>query len=146
MSHIPYILTSLKVRAMSALGLNSSSYHHLVPPHVRGLLGTTQRGPNCWNATALYFGWEKEVKWTNAKDLLKFIDKHTVEVEKCDDPDTIMLFFQRGQLIHSAIFIAPNMLFHKYGCAFDWNVIHVHDMKRIYYEATSFKYYKVISG
>lgn len=138
--------THLKVRATSAFGLESHPYQHLIPSPLRELLGTRRHGPNCWNATSVYFGWEKEVKYTDDSTLLAYIDKHTVEVSKCDDKDTIMLFFKGRELIHSAVFVAPNMLFHKYGCAFDWNVIHVHDMKRIYFEATSYKYYQVISG
>ena len=103
----------------------------IFPPCVRELTGNsdTQYPANCWNATQLYFGHAKRVGHTTSSDMELWLAANTIPDEhKLCRPGTIMVLRKGAELWHTGVFVAPNLLWHKFGCSGKWEFVTLKQM------------------
>ena len=107
--------------------------------NVIALTGKQQYPANCWNATQVFFG-HNEVKHTTALEMEKWLMDYT-----CTDPmnmcgvGTIMVFRRGTELIHTAVYVAPGLLWHKRGVSGHWEFVTPKQAREIYFEADNFE-------
>ena len=95
-----------------------------LPEIVIKLNGKRESPANCWNATQLYFGHMKEVQHVYEEEMNQWLWRYTTPTEdRKRSVNTILVFRLRGILIHTAVFVGPNYMWHKYGCNGHWEFI-----------------------
>lgn len=103
-----------------------------LPSIVNQLTGQCSSPANCWNATMLYHGFQ-EVRYTPPEEIAEWMHYNTVRDEfKLCTPGTIMVFTRGSELIHTAVFVAPNKLWHKRGVHGMWEFVSLEDVRMIY--------------
>ncbi len=104
------------------------------------LTGKTQYRPNCWNATQLFFGFE-EIRYTSDTEMEKWLADNTVvdEMKLCT-PGTIVVFRNGHILVHTTVYVAPGLMWHKRGINGSWEFVTSEQAREIYNEADNFEY------
>lgn len=69
---------------------------------------------NCWGATLYILGKVQILEWINRKTIEKFLKKSTYKVKEAKKGD-ILVLYAFDKIIHTAIYIENNKLFHKRG-------------------------------
>lgn len=112
-----------------------------LPSNVMELIGTKQQGPNCWNATMLFFDPNRSIRYVTPEEMTEWLEHNTYRDEyKFCAVGSIIVLYQDNTLIHTAIFVAPGILFHKRGCAGHWEFVTEKQLRSIYSETTRYDY------
>lgn len=113
-----------------------------VPQHIMPLIDKKKSGPNCWNATILFFKPSEEIRYVSPQEMVDWINEHTYEDEMklCRPGHIIALSNEEQGLLHTAVWVAPGILFHKRGIANEWEFTTEKKMREVYFEATIFHY------
>lgn len=107
-----------------------------LPDIVSTLTGKKQHPANCWNATMAYFG-ATDIKYSPPEEMEKWLKENTyIDAYKRCTKNTIMVFRHQGDLIHTAVFVAPNKLWHKRGVHGKWEFISLRDICGVYFGCT----------
>lgn len=115
----------------------------VLPSNVGRLTGNKEYGPNCWNATMLYFHTDEIIRYVADPEMVEWLDKHTIEdyFKRCA-PGSILVMYndnstetQKG-LWHTAVWVAPGILWHKFGCGGPWEFVTEKQIRRCYPEIT----------
>jgi hypothetical protein len=69
---------------------------------------------NCWGATLFVLDKRKILKWISLKIITKFITHETFEITTPQLGD-ILVLYKNDKIIHTAIYIKKDLLFHKRG-------------------------------
>ena len=109
-----------------------------MPSNVVKLTGNREEGPNCWNATILFFNNAAEVGYTSPEQMVEWLSTKTVEdVHKlCKIGSILALYDEDDELIHTAVYVSPGILWHKRGVSGRWEFVTERQLKVIYFEAT----------
>ena len=97
-----------------------------IPENVLKLNGNKEIGPNCWNATIMFFDDKEPVRYTPPEVMVDWLSKNTVEDQyKFQAVGSILVLFnddieEAGGLIHTGVYVAPGILFHKRGTGGHW--------------------------
>ncbi len=104
------------------------------------LTGKQQYPANCWNATQVFFG-SKEIRHTTAEEMEEWLKANTItdNMQLCS-PGTILVFRTGSALIHTAVYVAPGILWHKRGVSGMWEFVTPKQAREIYFEADNFEY------
>ena len=82
--------------------------------HQQGRNGNS--GFNCWSATLFILGVEESLRWVWGHEMQEFLDKNTVEVSEDElQMGDILVMHQYGFIKHTALYVQPNVFFHKRG-------------------------------
>lgn len=113
-----------------------------VPKHIMPLIDTAKHGPNCWNATIFWFEPNHPIEYVPPEVMVKWIDTFTKEDELklCRPGDILAMSNKEEGLLHTAVWVAPGVLFHKRGIANEWTFVTEKQIREIYFEATIFNY------
>ena len=117
-----------------------------VPSNVMKLTGNKEIGPNCWNATIMFFDEQEPVRYTPPEVMVEWLTKNTAEDNyKFQAVGSILVLFNEEQeeangLIHTAVYVAPSILFHKRGTGGHWEFITEKQLRQIYFETTRSEY------
>ena len=108
--------------------------------NVIALTGKQEYPANCWNATQVFFG-HNEVKHTPAVEMEEWLKTNTIpdEMQRCT-PGTILVFRRGSELWHTAVYVAPGILWHKRGVSGMWEFVTPKQAREIYFEADNFEY------
>lgn len=108
--------------------------------NVIALTGKAQYPANCWNATQVFFG-SKEIRHTTAEEMEIWLKANTIadDMQLCM-PGTILVFRTGSTLIHTAVYVAPGILWHKRGVSGAWEFVTPKQAREIYFEADNFEY------
>lgn len=85
-----------------------------LPDRLEGLIGKDTHGPNCWNATQMYFNDEVYPKFVTREAMNSWLKAHTLEVERLQ-PGDILVFRDGDELVHTAVALSTRTFFHKKG-------------------------------
>lgn len=108
--------------------------------NVIALTGKHEYPANCWNATKLFFG-HGNVEFTSPLDMEEWLKTNTAPNEtKSYTFGTILVFRRDEELLHTAVYVAPNLLWHKRGIRGHWEFITLKQAKEIYFEANNFEH------
>lgn len=115
-----------------------------VPPHVMKLNDRQKSGPNCWNATMIFFNPSEKVRYVPPGEMVDWIHDNTYEDEMrlCSPGHIFAMSNDEQGLLHTAVWVAPGVLFHKRGIAGHWEFVTEKQIREIYFEATKF-YYRI---
>lgn len=115
----------------------------LLPNHIQPLINKSEDGPNCWNATILFFHEDEEVRFVPPSEMEEWLKENTyVDVHKTCAPNTILAMYgfwdgHEGEiLLHTAVYVNKGILFHKRGCSGKWELVTEKQLREIYYETT----------
>lgn len=97
-------------------------------------------GPNCWNATIKYFHNNHPVEFTSQEVMIMWLMNNTYEDQYKLQATGSILALYTHELIHTAVYVCPGILWHKRGCSGPYEFITEKELRRIYSEATSFEY------
>ncbi len=119
-----------------------------LPSNVRVLTGNVQQGPNCWNATMLYFHTDEIIRWVGPEEMVEWLEKHTVDdyFKRCAPGSILVLYAdpERAQcasgLFHTAVWVQPGLLWHKRGCGGHWEFITEKELRKVYPETTRYEH------
>lgn len=112
-----------------------------LPEVVLKLNGGIQRGPNCWNATILYFDPNATVKYVPPQEMNEWLQANTTPDQfKFQATGSILALYTEDVLIHTAVYVAPGILWHKRGCGGPWEFVTEKQLRQIYFEADRFDY------
>ena len=117
-----------------------------IPENVLKLNGNKEIGPNCWNATIMFFDSLEPIRYTPPEVMADWLQKNTVEDQyKFQAVGSILVLFnddieEAGGLIHTAVYVAPSILFHKRGTGGHWEFVTEKQLRRIYFETTRSEY------
>lgn len=113
-----------------------------VPKHIMPLINTKKAGPNCWNATILFFKPSEEIRYVSPEEMIDWIHANTSddEYKLCRPGDIFAMSNEDSGLLHTAVWVAPGILFHKRGIANEWEFVTEKQIRTIYHEATIFHY------
>ena len=127
-------------KAMVMNSFNLSNKH--IPEYVANLNGKIAHGPNCWNATIMFFEPNESVRYVEQKDMIKWLEANTSwdRYKRCEPRTILALFSKEEGLIHTAVYVAPGILWHKRGCGGAYEFVTEKQLRKIYFEATSFEY------
>lgn len=114
-----------------------------VPEHIMNLIGTREEGPNCWNATILFHKPDEEIRYVSPEEMEQWLKENTREdrYKRCEPGDILAFYDGCKDLIHTAVWVAPGILFHKRGVANGWEFMTQRKMRELYFEAIYFKYF-----
>ena len=88
-----------------------------VPSHIMDLDGMKEEGPNCWNATIMFFDDSEEVRFVSEEEMKQWLNENTEkDTHKICAPGTILAMYNDSGLIHTAVYVGKGTLFHKRGC------------------------------
>lgn len=104
------------------------------------LTGKKEYPANCWNATQVFFGHSK-VKHTTAEEMEVWLKVNTTldDMQMCS-PGTILVFRKGKELWHTAVYVAPGLLWHKRGTCGHWEFVSLKVARQVYFEADNFEY------
>ena len=113
-----------------------------LPPVVAQLTGKEDHGPNCWNATILFFNRERKPEYTCDREMSEWLDRNTRvdEFNLCRVGTILVMGSDEYNLLHTAVFIAPGLLWHKRGCGGPWEIVTEKQIFKIYPETTKWHY------
>lgn len=119
-----------------------------LPSNVGKLTGNKAFGPNCWNATMLYFHTDEITRYVEPEEMTQWLEKHTTEdqYKRCAPGSILVLHLNVdddrtvNRLWHTAVWVAPGILWHKFGCSGPWEFITEKRLRLMYPEATDWKY------
>lgn len=108
-----------------------------MPSNVVKLTGNKVQGPNCWNATILFFNPEAEVGYTSPEQMVEWLNNNTTEDQYkfCAVGSILALYNEADELIHTAVYVSPGILWHKRGIGGHWEFVTERQLKAIYFEA-----------
>lgn len=119
----------------------------VLPSNISKLTGHIEEGPNCWNATILYFNPKEKVRFISPEEMIEWLNNNTVQDEmKLCRPGTILALYNDDcehtvdGLIHTAVYVAPGVLWHKRGMGGRWEFITEKELRQIYFETQYFEY------
>lgn len=108
--------------------------------NVISLTGKQEFPANCWNATQVFFG-SNDVRHTTAEEMEHWLAANTIhDPMKSCSYGTILVFRQGNLLIHTAVYVAPGILWHKRGVSGAWEFVTPKQAREIYFEADNFEY------
>ena len=70
---------------------------------------------NCWGGTLFVLDKSEILDWVCCEDMAEFLDENTFIVENRKSGDILALYCY-DRLVHTAVFIDENTLWHKKGC------------------------------
>lgn len=112
-----------------------------LPTNIMELTGTKVNGPNCYNATMLFFEPNRHVRYIAPEEMVHWIESHTQpDPYKMCAVGSIIALYEDELLIHTAVFVAPGVLWHKRGCGGHWEFVTEKQLRRIYFETTRYEY------
>lgn len=96
------------------------SVHNILSNSFSNLLNKelTEDGPNCWNASLVILGLEKDIKYTSPEEFSFIINSECQHVTKREDVevgDIIAIRNTDEGEIHGMVYISPNLVFTKNG-------------------------------
>jgi len=108
-----------------------------LPENVVRLTGNKVVGPNCWNATILFFKPEEQARYVSPEEMDYWLNYHTVadEYKFCAVGSILALYNAADELIHTAVYVSPGVLWHKRGIGGHWEFVTERQLKAIYFEA-----------
>lgn len=137
-------------------GLKPNVDMSALPSNVSKLTGNKEHGPNCWNATMLYFHTDEIVRYVPPNEMNEWLSKNTTDdYFKTCAPGTILALYCQDYicededrpinsndegLVHTAVWVAPGLLWHKYGCGGPWEFITEKQLRKAYPEADRWEY------
>ena len=110
-----------------------------LPRCVRTFTGRRENGPNCWNATLMFFG-SAGKRFTSAVEMDEWLNIYTEYVhpgrERLGD---IMVIRYSGSgpygnstLKHTAVLVGDDVYWHKRGYFYEWGFITRKDVEEMY--------------
>lgn len=119
----------------------------VLPNNVSKLTGNHKEGPNCWNATMLFFNPKEEIRFVPPTEMIEWLEENTVKDDmKLCKPGTIIVLYNEDcqhtvdGLIHTAVYVAPGVLWHKRGMGGPWELVTEKELRAIYFETQRFEY------
>ena len=98
---------------------------------------------NCWGATLFILGAVIELFWATRKEITKFINEKTKLIEEdIKSGDILVLFQKNGKIIHTAVYITEEKLFHKRGNK-EAEFTDEEGVKKVYYEYDNYEVRRV---
>lgn len=116
-----------------------------IPKLIHNLTGNYVSGPNCWNATILYFDQEFPIRYVSALEMETWIEQNTYEdpFKLCSPGDIFeMRLSHNKELFHTAVWVGPGILFHKRGYTGLWEYCTEQYIRDVYSEAQHIRYLK----
>lgn len=74
----------------------------------------TQDDFNCWGATLFVLAKIRILKWSSCREITEFIKDDTFKVKDKKKGD-ILVLYQFNKIVHTAVYVTKNKLFHKRG-------------------------------
>lgn len=113
-----------------------------MPENVMRLTGEKKVGPNCWNATILFFEPTEEARYTSPEEMTEWLNSNTAidEYKFCAVGSILALYNNKDLLIHTAVYVSPGILWHKRGIGGHWEFVTERQLKAIYFEAKRREY------
>lgn len=113
-----------------------------LPRVVAELTGNRENGPNCWNATILFFDKQSKRKYISDWEMEEWLYKNTNidEYRLCRKGTILVMSSAEYDLLHTAVFIGPGILWHKRGCEGPWEIVTEKQIFKIYPETTKWHY------
>lgn len=112
-----------------------------IPETLIKLNGKREEGPNCWNATIMFFDPDQKPQFTSCNEMIEWLNIFTtIDSMKFQAVGSILAMYQDGLLIHTAVYVGPGILFHKRGMGGHWEFVTERQIRKIYYEANQFEY------
>ena len=119
-----------------------------LPSNVSKLTGNQEQGPNCWNATMLYFHTDEIIRFVAPDEMDEWLIKHTNEdyFKRCTPGSILVLYADPERamcdsgLFHTAVWVQPSLLWHKRGCGGPWEFITEKELRKVYPETTRYEY------
>lgn len=112
-----------------------------LPTNVIQLTNTKSSGPNCWNATMLFFEPNQSIRYVPPEEMVDWLEHNTrQDPYKMCAVGSIIALYEDDALIHTAVFVAPGILWHKRGVRGHWEYITEKQLRSIYYETTRYDY------
>lgn len=118
----------------------------VLPSNVGKLTGNREQGPNCWNATLLYFYTDEIVRYVPPEEMIIWLQLSTTEDQyKLCAPGSVLVLYndkddRANGLWHTAVWVAPGILWHKYGCGGPWEFVTEKDLRSYYPEVTRWEH------
>jgi hypothetical protein len=113
----------------------------MLDTRLQSLIGQNKRGPNCWNATILYFDPTEEVVYVSDFIMERWLKLNTwrIEQDAIQSGDILVLRsmsrdINRFSLIHTAVLIDKDTMsfFHKGGVNEGWEIVTMEQLTGIY--------------
>jgi hypothetical protein len=146
MTYLVFARQAMVVFYMRYISKKPNYDKNILPSNVAGLVdgkvNIEKWGPNCWNATILFFNPKEEVKFVEQSDMVNWLATNTEEdpMKRCA-PGSIVAFYNEDMgLIHTAIYVGIGTLYHKRGVGGDWEVITERRIRQIYFETDRYEY------
>jgi hypothetical protein len=123
------------------LRMKKASQFTKLPSFIKKVNTTYANGPNCWNATIKFFHDDVELQYISEDIMKGWLNTYTIKDKyKLCKPNTIMAMYKGSELLHTAVYVAPGLLWHKYGYAGYWEFITEKELIRAYPEHTKLEY------
>lgn len=112
-------------------------------PVINKFFGSSGADFNCWGASCLYYSLVERPLWISHETMNDFIDQKFSRLRRSSKlkVNDMVAFYNRGDLIHTAVFLGRDRFFHKIGA----QLCTIDSLKEIklLYKSTSVRYYRL---
>ncbi len=116
-----------------------------LPANLSPLIGYEEFGPNCWNATMMWHDQFERRRCVNPDEMEDWMNYNTTDIRFNERQyGDIMVFRLYGELVHTAIWMDSDTVFHKIGFAGPWVVQSSEQFEIVYagdYDLVEFRRY-----
>lgn len=116
-----------------------------LPPQIAFAIGEIEYGPNCWNATMRWHDPFQDFRFVGDSEMEDWMGYNTTDIQFNERQyGDIMVFRLHGELVHTAIWMDPDTVFHKIGFAGPWVVQSNEQFEMVYagdYDLVEFRRY-----
>lgn len=116
-----------------------------LPSNIAPLIGDHDWGPNCWNATIMWHDQYEEARHVGPYEMEEWMDINTMAIQFNERQyGDVMVFRLQGELVHTAIWMDPDTIFHKIGFSGPWVIQSSDQFEEVYsgdYDLVEFRRY-----